>query len=224
MAIRLKYIGPPRGKYARDVQTLEQPIARAITKTFRAAAKEIEREGRKRIATGGLSRRFQTGFRVFAFPRRQFSMRPVIKGTHRLGFINIFETGGTIRGKPLLWIPLPTAPDKIGGKRITPKLYIDKVGPLVRIQRPGKAPLLAGQALRAPSAGRSAALGTLRTGARRAAARRAGGRGRSAVAVPLFVGVPLARIPKRLNVSPVYDLARVELPNIYQRLITKELR
>src|SRR5687768_7012026 len=104
MAVSLKYTGPPRGKYHRDVRDFEQPIARAVTKVFRAAAKEIEKGGRERIAAGGLSRRFQTGFRVFAFPRRQFSMRPVIRGTHRIGFINIFETGGTVRGKPLLWI------------------------------------------------------------------------------------------------------------------------
>lgn len=220
MAVKLKYTGPPRGKYHKDVRDFEQPIARALTKTFRAGAKEIEREGRQRIGAGGLSRRFQTGFRVFAFPRRQFSMKPEIKGTHRIGYINIFETGGTIRGKPLLWIPLPTAPAKIGGKRITPRLYISQVGPLISIQRPGKPPLLAGRALRAPAAGRPASLTTLKTGARRAAA----GRGRRPVAVPLFVGVRQTRIPKRLNVSPVYDKARKELPDRYLRQIEQELR
>lgn len=219
MAVKLKYTGPPRGKYAKDVRDFEQPIARAVTKTFRAAAKDIEREGRQRIAAGGLSRRFVSGFRVFAFPRRQFSMRPEIKGTHRIGFINIFETGGTIRGRPLLWIPLRTAPAKIGGKRITPKLYVDQVGPLFKIERPGKPPLLAGRALRAPLTGRTASLTTLKTGARRAASRR----GRRPVAVPLFVGVRQTRIPKRLNVSPVYDRAREELPDRYLRQIAQEL-
>lgn len=220
MAVSLKYSGPPRGKYHKDVLDYEQPIARALTKTFRAAAKDIEREGRSRIAAGGLSRRFQTGFRVFAFPRRQFSMKPEIKGTHKIGFINIFETGGVIRGKPLLWIPLPSAPAKIGGKRITPKLYIDQVGPLISIQRPGKPPLLAGRALRAPAAGRPASLATLRTGARRAAA----GRGRRPVAVPLFIGVRQTHIPKRLNVSPVYDKARAGMAERFDRQMAEEQR
>lgn len=219
MAVKLKYTGPPRGKYAKDVRDFEQPIARAVTKVFRTAAKEIEREGRQRIAAGGLSRRFISGFRVFAFPRRQFSMRPEIKGTHRIGFINIFETGGTIHGRPLLWIPLKSAPAKIGGKRITPRLYISQVGPLISIQRPGKPPLLAGQALRAPAAGRPASLTTLKTGARRAASRR----GRRPIAVPLFVGARQTRIPKRLNVSPVYDKARAEMAGRFDRQMAEEL-
>jgi hypothetical protein len=213
--VRLRYEGPPRGRYARDVQSWQQPIAKAVTKTFREAAKMIESAGRANISAAGLGKRAAAGFRVFSFPRRQFSLNPALKGWHRFGYFNIFERGGTIPGKPLIWIPLPTAPAKIGGKRITPKLFVDQVGPLVSINRPGKPPLLAGQALRAVSAGRRATVGQLKTGARRTAARRAGGRGRRALIVPLFVGIPQAKIRKRLSISPIYDRVRARLGEIY---------
>jgi hypothetical protein len=215
--VRLRYEGPPKGAYARDVLSWQQPIAKAATKTFREAAKTIEREGRVNISAAGLGKRFAAGFRVFTSPRRQFGLNPSLKGSHRLGYANIFERGGTIKGNPLIWIPLSSAPAKIGGKRITPKLFADQVGPLVSINRPGKAPLLAGQALRAVSAGRRATLGQLKTGARRTAARRAGARGRRAVMVPLFVGIPAAKIRKRLSISPIYDRVRGRLGEIYLR-------
>lgn len=218
MTLRLQYTGPPKGKYASDVKSWQEPMAKAATRTFREGAKLIEREGRVNIAGAGLSRRWVFGFRVFSFPRRQFSLDPVIKGTHRIGYANIFETGGTIRGRPLLWIPLPSAPAKIGGQRITPKLFIDQVGPLVSINRPGRRPLLAGQSLRAVGAGGRATVGQLKTGARRAAAgRRPGSRARRPVAVPLFVGVPSAHIGRRLNISPIYDRVRGQLGSMYRR-------
>lgn len=220
--MKLRYEGPPKGRYARDVMSWQQPIAKALTKTFREAARTIETGGRANIAAAGLGAKAAREFRVFAFPRRQFSMNPALKGTHRRGYFNIFERGGTIPGKPLIWIPLPSAPAKIGGKRITPKLFVEQVGPLVSISRPGKPPLLAGQALKAVSGGRRATIGQLKTGARRTAARRAGGRGRRAVAVPLFVGVRSAKIRKRLAISPIYDRVRAQLGEIYLRQFEAE--
>jgi hypothetical protein len=220
--VRLRYEGPPKGAYARDVLSWQQPIAKAATKTFREAAKIIEREGRANISAAGLGKRASVGFRVFSFPRRQFGLNPALRGFHRLGYFNIFERGGTIPGRPLIWVPLSSAPAKIGGKRITPKLFVDQVGPLVSINRPGKAPLLAGQALKAVSGGRRATLGQLKTGARRTAARRAGGRGRRAVIVPLFVGIPQAKIRKRLAISPIYNRVRAQLGEIYLKLFEVE--
>lgn len=211
MALRLKYEGPPRGKWAAGIKSAEQPIARAITTTFREAAKEIEAKGRAEIAGKRFSRRWQAGFTVRVTPR-QFSLQPVITGRHRIGFANIFERGGTIRGKPLLWLPLPTAPKKIGGKRTSAGLYVRAVGPLVSINRPGKPPLLAGQAAR--RTGRTS-LASLRTGARRSAA------GRRTVLVPLFVGIRQAQIGRRLNVSPIYDRVRDQLGEMYLRNFQK---
>lgn len=210
--MKLKYEAPARGRFLKGITEQQGPIARAVTTAFREAAKQIEDRGRANIAGAGFTRRWQSGFRVTVTPR-QFSLRPVIRGTHRIGFVNIFERGGRIGGEPLLWLPLPTAPKRIAGKRTTAAAYAKEVGPLISINRPGKAPLLAGQALRAQS-GR-ASLAALRTGARHASSRRAGGRGRRTVLVPLFVGIRQAQIRKRFNVSPIYDAVRGQLGELY---------
>lgn len=213
--MKLKYQGPGRGKFAANIQKMQEPIAFAGTMAFRDGAKMVERIGRGEIARAGFSRRWQTGFRVFGFPRRQFSLDPAIKGIHTIGYANVFERGAHIVGKPLLWIPLPTAPAKVAGKRTTVKALWDAVGGLHLIERPGKAPLLAGRATRAPSAGRSVSLAVLRTGNRRAGTRAASGRRQRVVSVPLFVGIRAARIASRFDVSRAYDVARRQLGQLY---------
>lgn len=223
MALRLKYDGPPRGKYAKDVQAWQQPLAKAATGAFREAARRIQDKGRAEIARAGFSKRWQNGFRVIVSPK-QFSLSPTLRGRHQIGYANIFERGGTIRGKPLLWLPLPTAPQRIAGKRTTPRLYQDQIGRLQFVQRAGKAPLLVGEALKAVAAGRRATVSQLRSGARNAKTRRAGGRGRKTVSVPLFVGIRSAKIPDRLNVSKVYRDVHAQLRELFREQIALQKR
>lgn len=214
---RVKFNGPPRGRYANGVASYQEPMARAVTGAFRDAARDIQAGGRARMLGAGLGPRFAREYRVLVFPRRQFSLAPTLRGTHRRGFANIFERGGTIRPKKrsLIWIPLRTAPRRIAGKRPTPRLYQQHIGPLVSINNPGKAPLLAGKSLRAIT-GR-ATVSQLKTGARHAASRRTGGPGRRTVTVPMFVGVPQARIGARLHITPLFALAAARLPGLYDK-------
>lgn len=215
MALRLKSSGPPRGKFAANMTKAQEPVAFAATMAFRDGARMVERIGRAEIARAGFSKRWQTGFKVFGFPRRQFSLDPAIKGIHTIGFANVFERGASIRGNPLLWIPLPSAPAKIAGKRTTVKALWDAVGGLHLIKRPGKPPLLAGRATRAPSAGRAITIGSLRTGNRRRGGQTRTGKRMRTVSVPLFVGVRAARIASRFDVSRAYDVARRQLGELY---------
>ncbi len=223
MAAGIKFQGPPRGRYAAGISDLQKPLAKAITGAFREGAKLIQAQGRAAISASGLGARFARQFRVFAFPRRQFSLEPRIKGWHARGwkgsplgfYANIFARGGTIHGKPLLWIPLPTAPAKIAGQRTTPALYVANIGPLHSIRRAGGRPLLAGESLR-PVLGRRATVAQLRTGARNAQARRAGGRGRRVVAVPMFVGVSSVRIDKRVDIDGIFKRTEQLLPRLFE--------
>lgn len=199
-------------------------IAGATRAAFQDIAARVQRQGRAEIASAGLSRRWQAGFRTYVFPRRivpgamtELAMR----GQHRIGYANIFERGGRISGKPLLWLPLPRAPKRINGKPTTAREYVRSVGPLHTIRRPGKAPLLAGYAMRAAQ-GRALTVAQLRTGQRNLRRRQAraafGGRlGKRPVSVPLFVGIPAARIRDRLNISAIYDRARQDLPGLYAK-------
>lgn len=203
-------------------KAIQGTIAGATRAAFQDLAKQVQTRGRAEIARSGLSRRWQTGFRTYVFPRRPGQAGELaMRGQHRIGYANVFERGARISGRPLLWIPLPTAPQKINGRPTTAGLYVRSVGPLHSINRPGKPPLLAGYAMRS-TPGRPVSVAQLRTGQRNARRRQAraafGGRlGARPVSVPLFVGLPAVRIRDRLNISGVYDQARRDLPNLYAK-------
>lgn len=193
----------------------------AVRASAKDLAKDVQTQGRAEIGRALHSKRWERGFQTWVFPRTpNGSLDVTVRGRHRIGYANIFERGGTIRGRPLLWIPLPSAPAKIGGRPTTAGAFVREVGPLHTIRRPGKPPLLAGYSMRAPGPGRKLSVAQLRTGqrnTRRRAARAAfGGRlGRRPVSVPLFVGIPVTRIADRMDVSAVYDRARRNLPKYY---------
>lgn len=205
----------------RGARTAQERMARALTKAFRDMAKLVEAGARAEIARGGLSARWQKAFFARAKPRVGYSLNPTMRGYMRIGYANIFERGGAIRPikGPFLWVPLSSAPQRIGRKRITPKLYTQTVGPLHYIARPGKAPLLAGDALKRPTG--KATLGSLKTGARHVAARQAGGKGRHTESVPIFVGIKAANIRDRLDVDRVYREAARVLPRLYRQRMSE---
>jgi hypothetical protein len=197
-------------------------MAGALRGAMTDIAKQVQQQGRAEIARAGFSPRLQRGFRTYVFPRipKPDSLDMQMRGRHRVGYFNIFERGGVIHGKPLLWIPLPSAPAKINGRPTTAAAYVQNIGPLHSINRPGRPPLLAGYSMRAPGPGRRLSVAQLRTGQRNTRRRQAraafGGRlGARPVSVPLFVGVSATRIADRMNVSAVYNRARRDLPDLY---------
>jgi hypothetical protein len=197
----------------RGAQTAQDRMARALTKAMRDTAKLVETNARAEIARGGLSRRWQKAFFARAKPRVGYSLEPTMRGYIRIGYANIFERGGQIRPKKnLLWVPLPTAP-RLARKRITPSAYVQQIGPLHSINRPGKPPLLAGDAARKPT-GR-ASVASLKTGARRRSA------GRHTESVPIFVGIRAALIPDRLDVDRVYREAAEALPRFFRQRMSE---
>lgn len=198
----------------------------AVRASAKDLARDIQMQGRAEIARARLSKRWERGFRTWVFPRTpNGSLDVTVRGRHRIGYANIFERGGTIRGRPLLWIPLSSTP-KINGRPATAGAFVRAVGPLHTIRRPGKPPLLAGYSMRAGRAGRKLSVAQLRTGQRNARRRQArsafGGRlGARPVSVPLFVGVPVTRIADRMNVSAVYDRARAKWARAYREHFRK---
>jgi hypothetical protein len=217
--VKLDYQHSP-AEWKAAAEAIKGTIAGATRAAFLDLAKQVQTQGRAAIASAGLSRRWQTGFKTYVFPRRPGAAGELaMRGQHRIGYANVFERGARISGKPLLWIPLPTAPAKINGRPTTAGLYVRSVGPLHSINRPGRPPLLAGYAMRA-TPGRPVTVAQLRTGQRNSRRRQAraafGGRlGARPVSVPLFVGLPAVHIRDRLNISAIYDRARQDLPNLY---------
>lgn len=222
--LRVRNDGPKPDEVRKRVEALRTPASKAIVGTFRDAAKLIEDQGRQEIQGSGLGARWVKGFTVKVSVPNGQELSPVLVGRHRIGYANVFERGATITGRPWLWIPLPSAP-KLGRRRLTPSLYFQHIGPLHIIRRPGRAPLLAGDALRSPAPGRPASTAALRTGAKNAKPRPQGSRrARKTVSVPIFVGVSVVHIASRLHVSEIYAQVRRQLPELYRKNLADQMK
>lgn len=205
MSVRISY-SYPKGKFEKNLREMNLPVAKAATDAILEVRQTFETAARANIAAAGFSRRWQTGYRVLKFPR---GAKPAIDvaafGYHKIGYANVFERGAKVSGKPLLWLPLPGAPKKIGREKVTPKLYAQKVGPLQYVSRPGKAPLLLGKK---SGRGKKLSLKSLRRGA--------SGAGKTSM-VPLFVGLKAVSIGSKFDISAVAERVAARLPEIYHR-------
>jgi hypothetical protein len=142
-------------------------------------------------------------FRMTRTPPGQFAEAVVF---HAIPFAILFEEGGTIRGKPKLWLPIE---GNLPPGRWTPRLYVKRFGPLVSVNHPGKPPLLFAKALPkkrdAASIKRLAALG-----------------GKTDVRKPLFVGVDSSTIRKRFNIYAAIQTAVDRMGGLFEDALAQE--
>lgn len=137
MAIRIDFDGKQAGaKFAARVKAFSEQQIAATQAAARQAANEIERRGRANIRQAGNfgSKRWIEGFRAFVSFASRTAIR--VRVTHAVFYWRVFQHGATIRGKPLLWIPLSFARAAQGVRAR------DFPGRLFRVDRRGKAPLL----------------------------------------------------------------------------------
>lgn len=136
MPVVFKYEGKQLGpQFKKGVQKFSARQKAALNTAARQAAQEIEVQGRANIRAGGNfgSARWQKGFRAIV----SFGQAIVIRVTHAVPYWKVFEEGRTIKGRPLLWIPLSFSnAAKLG---VRARDYPTK---LFRVDRTGKAPLL----------------------------------------------------------------------------------
>lgn len=109
---------------------------KAISNTTEEGGKKIEdRAGRDILRAGKFSSRWPEDF--IAEVKHPDKARSTISTYFRTIFFgHIHEFGGVVKGKPLLWIPLSFRPELKG------VWARDFPGPLFRIDREGKNPLL----------------------------------------------------------------------------------
>lgn len=108
-----------------------------VLASARAAAAEAQKEfltrGRADIKKAGrFGSRWTTGLTA---PITEGGGRIVLNVKHAVPYFMVFQKGKVIRGRPLLWIPLSFS-DAVGIRAR------DYKGPLFRVNRKGKAPLL----------------------------------------------------------------------------------
>lgn len=113
-----------------------------VLQSMRDAAEEIadgvEQEGRQDISSGGnFGNSWTSAWKATVTEGGGFFRISVtMGGPPPVAYWRVFEEGRTIRGKPMLWIPLSFASD---AKGVSARDY---AGPLFKVERLGKAPLL----------------------------------------------------------------------------------
>ncbi|HFD14691.1 MAG TPA: hypothetical protein ENJ38_00105 [Rhodospirillales bacterium] len=174
---------------AREVERWRQAVTSAVRRTVRDLKLRLRADTRP-----VLGNRIANAWRDAVYPAppktsaeaagRVFSKAPKI--------IDAWERGTPVRARSgrMLAIPLPTAPKKVRGRRVSPS-RMREAGWELRAVRDGRGRLLL--------VGTNASIG--RTGRLRRAGKRARERGHVAW-VPLFLLVPQVRFPK------VFDLQR----------------
>jgi len=109
---------------------------RAMGATAKEMATRIKQQGDADMQKAGkFGSRWTAAFKSVA--RLQGGVKYLIQTTHAIPYYTVFQYGATIRGKPLLWIPLSFAQD---AQKVMARNF---PGGLFRVDRKGgKAPLL----------------------------------------------------------------------------------
>jgi hypothetical protein len=171
----------------------EKPMARAAVAALQEVADDAVKRGRENIAAAGFSARWQRALQDRLFPSGAPSLEARASIFDAMPFAGIFEEGGTISGKPLLWLPIDDNLPRAGiSGRWTPSRYVRDVGPLVSVNRPGKPPMLFA---RSGQAGASLK--------------------------PLFVGVSSVNIRKHFDLYRIFSEAASHLGEAYLRHLDK---
>ncbi len=200
------------GQWAKATTEYERIIAKGSTQAMRKIGKLAVDAGRQAISAAGFSSKFARTLRAINKPKSGYVLNPSVYIHSTINYADIFETGKTIVGSPYLWLPLPTVPPFKGRPHMTPRQYIQNVGPLVTMRRNGKLPLLGA---------------VVEKGGRptRARLRRTFLRGvfnekrRSTITVPMFVAVPSVVIPKKFDVKGAIEDAAEDIAAAYNESV-----
>ena len=193
------------GDLERQFLELQKDIAKAATAAVKEADAIVKKDSASALSSAGFSSRSSRAMRSVITPKTGDSINVSADFFLRPAFLNIFETGGTIQGKPLLWLPLDTVPLGAGGKRLTPRQYIDRIGPLHSV-RGAKTPLLVGKGSRSQ---------ILRATSKAVRFRKRAGLQQGTVNVPMFVGVPSVNIRKKFDLAAIVARTRAKLGELY---------
>lgn len=143
MTLRIHIDGRQAGqRLEHGLKRAQERIGRTIDATMKEASGNILKQGRANIASAGqFGRRWREG--LHADIRRDGTDTGIFV-YHDVPYFSVFEFGKTIKGKPLLWIPLSFARD---AQKVRARDYS---GGLFRVDRQGKAPLLLSITTREP--------------------------------------------------------------------------
>lgn len=168
-------------------------LEKAAVDSMEDYSKIVLQEGKDAIAKGGglfaESPRFRDLLRVNVYPNQK--LNAAIYLFHKIPYAGVFETGATLFGKPIMWLPIQ---DRVIAGVRSPKqfkkAYPDKTLRLAK--RPGKPPLLV------------AKMGYKKTK-----------KGFVPADVPIFVGLTNVTIPKKFDVRGAVEKSLGRFAAIY---------
>lgn len=148
MTLRFRFKDENIGKkFEQKLVNQYNRIADASRTAMARAQKEIKTQGDADIKAGGnFGKRWTDSLNVLLEPARGRTVNFIISVFHTIPYASVFEKGATIRGKPLLWIPLSWT-----GIKIRAREYGRRFG-LIYVERkdPNKNPLLLSERTKEP--------------------------------------------------------------------------
>ena len=215
MKFSLKY-DAKKNDFAEAMAKLADPISEAGTLAVRKAAELAKKEARESIGAAGFSKRWENTLRADVYPKKGESLRTAASIYHKIPYAAVFEEGATIRGKPMLWVPMSHTPKRLSRKKLTPELFATSVGDLFSVKRRGRTFLSANMKVSKAEAARGAPYKVRISALRRGAVGSARG---VVVSVPLFTGIDSVSIRKKFNVTRAVEDAAAKLPQYYNQFL-----
>ena len=197
-----------------NIEALGDLISNAATAAIHDAADLILAKGRQNIAAAGFARDFTDALDVTTVTPKKLGGVYSITARVRIPYAIVFEYGAISQGDPLLWLPLPGVPKTIGARKMTAKLYVQTIGPLVLVKT-GQFPMLWGYANGAPA---ESALKANPSRAKRLTVdqlRQGNVDGAGGEKIPLFIGLSVTTIGKRLSILEICQDAEKRIPEFY---------
>jgi hypothetical protein len=203
------------GQWIKATTEYEKVMAKAATLGMRQIGKLAEKNGREAIVAGGFSSRFAKTLRAINKPPSGYVLNPAVYIHSTLDYADVFETGKTITGNPLLWLPFPNVPPGKSREHMTPREYIRNIGPLIKMITPKHGGLIMlGAVVEGPSTKPS------RSRLRRTfLKKRFGEKTRRTHVVPMFFAVSRITIPKKFDTEAAIEAAMKGLADAYNEII-----
>src|SRR6185369_9369761 len=107
------------GNFDAFARQLEAPMAKAATAAVKDADKLVKTDSKAAFAAAGFSGRSQNAMKSFLTPKTGDSINVAADFFLKPAYLNVFEQGATISGRPFLWLPTENVPFASGGKRLT---------------------------------------------------------------------------------------------------------
>ena len=203
----------PVDQFAKAMEDLSDPMDRAGAESVKIATESAEHLEQVDIVRAGLGADYARDHKSRFYLNKGLDAAGVVYHTRNYSYV--FETGAQIQGRPKLWLPLRTTPQRIGGKRVTAKRLSEEVGHLFKIKIGGREYLAMKVAVSKTNANARLPLlsmAMLRRGAR-------GGKGKRTRLIPMFLGLDATTIRKRTHVIEICKQEAAKIPKHYDKAI-----